>query len=182
MVFDMLKPQDIVVLLKLVAIDNSEWSFGSLAVELAMSPSEVHAACKRAVEAKLATKQSGKVIPLHQNLKSFIVNGLPYVFYPVRGELTRGMPTGYGAEPLASLMAGDSEPVPVWPDPKGTVRGMTLEPIFKSVPKAARNDQKLYELLVLVDAIRAGNAREKKIAIDLLEKEFEYEKGAKPEY
>ncbi len=168
----MLKPQDILVLLKLVAIDNGEWSFGGLAVELGMSSSEVHAACNRALEAKLAIKQSGKVIPLRQNLKSFIVNGLPFVFYPVRGELVRGMPTGHGAEPLASIMVADNDPVPVWPDPEGTVRGMTLEPLFRSAPMAARNDQKLYELLVLVDAIRAGNARERKIAIELLEKEL----------
>lgn len=172
MVFSMLKPQDILVLLKLVAIDNSEWSFNGLAVELGMSPSEVHAACNRALEAKLATKQFGKVIPLRQNLKSFIVNGLPFVFYPVRGELVRGMPTGHGAEPLASLMAGDGEPVPVWPDPEGRVRGMSFKPLFKAVPKAAKRDPKLYELLVLVDAIRAGNARERKLAIDLLEKEL----------
>jgi hypothetical protein len=134
------------------------------------------------VSAKLGIKQHDKTVPLIRNLKDFIIHGLPYVFYPVRGELTRGMPTMHGAEPLASEMVADSEPVPVWPDSKGTVRGMTLEPIFKSVPEAARNDQKLYKLLVLVDAIRAGNAREKKIAMDLLEKEFNYEKGAKPEY
>lgn len=168
----MLKPQDILVLLKLVAIDNGEWSFGGLAVELGMSSSEVHAACNRALEAKLAIKQSGKVIPLRQNLKSFIVNGLPFVFYPVRGELVRGMPTGHGAEPLAKLMGEDGEPVPVWPDPEGSVRGISFKPLFKAVPKAAKKDQKLYKLLVLVDAIRAGNTRERKIAIDLLEKEL----------
>ena len=178
----MLKPQDVVVMLKLHAIGRREWSYNSLAVELGMSPSQVLYACQRAVSAKLGIKQHDKVVPLVRNLKDFIIHGLPYVFYPVRGELTRGMPTIHGAEPLASIIVADNEPVPVWPDPKGSVRGMTLEPIFKSAPEAARNDKKLYELLVLVDAIRAGNAREKKIAMDLLEKEFNYEKGAKPEY
>lgn len=172
MVEPMLKPQDVLVMLKLFAIGDREWSYNTLALELGMSPSQVLYACQRAVVAKLAVKNGEKVVPHLQNLKSFIVNGLPFVFYPVRGELVRGMPTGHGAEPLASIMVADNDPVPVWPDPKGTVRGMTLEPLFRSVPEAARNDQKLYELLVLVDAIRSGNARERKIAIDLLGKEL----------
>ena len=40
------------------------------------------------------------------------------------------------------------------------------ELLYKSVPKAAARDFKLYELLVLVDAIRDGRAREKKIAVN----------------
>lgn len=178
----MLKPQDVVVMLKLHVIGEREWSYNSLAVELGMSPSQVLYACQRAVSAKLGIKEHDKTVPLIRNLKDFIIHGLPYVFYPVRGELTRGMPTMHGAEPLASEVVADGEPIPVWPDSRGTVRGMTLEPIFKSVPEAARNDQRLYELLVLVDAIRAGNTRERKIAMDLLEKEFDYDKDAEPEY
>ena len=36
---------------------------------------------------------------------------------------------------------------------------------YSSVPAACRVDPKLYELLALVDAIRDGRARERKIAI-----------------
>jgi hypothetical protein len=39
----MLKPQDILFLLKLIAIGEKTWSYNSLAIELGMSPSEVHA-------------------------------------------------------------------------------------------------------------------------------------------
>jgi DNA-binding NarL/FixJ family response regulator len=39
-----------------------------------------------------------------------------------------------------------------------------LAPLYPSVPSAARRDARLYELLVLVDAIRAGQAREREIA------------------
>jgi hypothetical protein len=38
------------------------------------------------------------------------------------------------------------------------------------VPDAARSDPKLYELLALVDAIRVGRARERKLAESELEK------------
>jgi len=52
-----------------------------------------------------------------------------------------------------------------WPDPMGETRGSSFSPLYKSVPKAARNDKALYELLVLVDAIRGGRARERELAI-----------------
>lgn len=41
---------------------------------------------------------------------------------------------------------------------------------FVSVPSAVKIDSKLHELLALVDAIRAGRAREKEIAITELKK------------
>ncbi|HED18008.1 MAG TPA: hypothetical protein ENI74_00695 [Gammaproteobacteria bacterium] len=83
---------------------------------------------------------------------------------PERGDMTRGMLTGYAGPPLRDLFVSSSEPPPVWPDPEGGVRGIAFSPLYKSAPKAARVDPKLYELLVLVDAIRAGRARERDIA------------------
>ena len=41
---------------------------------------------------------------------------------------------------------------------------MALEPLYKTAPAAALRDPTLYELLALVDAIRDGRARERKIA------------------
>ena len=56
------------------------------------------------------------------------------------------------------------------PDPEGEVRGMAFSPLYKSVPKATQLDPKLYELLVLVDAIRSGQARKRDFAIKELKK------------
>jgi hypothetical protein len=42
--------------------------------------------------------------------------------------------------------------------------GIALEPLYKTVPEASLRDPSLYELLALVDAIRDGRARERKIA------------------
>ena len=70
-------------------------------------------------------------------------------------------------------MSASSEPVPVWPDPQGELRGASFTPLYKSVPKAARADPQLYELLVLVDAIRGGRAREREIAIKELTNRLE---------
>jgi hypothetical protein len=39
-----------------------------------------------------------------------------------------------------------------------------LKPLHPAVPDAARRDNRLWELLALVDAIRIGNARERNLA------------------
>jgi len=160
-----LKPQDILVLLKLVALREKYWSYNKLAIELGMSPAEVHAAARRAQAAHLAVRKGGRLVPNPGNLGEFLVHGLRYVFVPEWGEITRGMPTLYAAPPLRDVIAASSEPVPVWPDPDGEARGSSFTPLYKSVPRAARADPALYELLVLVDAIRGGRARERDIAI-----------------
>ena len=159
-----LKPQDVLFLLKLVAIDKKQWSFNSLAVELGMSPSEVHAAAKRVLLARLAVKKDGSIEPDKRNLEEFLLHGIQYVFVPERSGLIRGMPTAHAAEPLVNEFIEDVEPPPVWPDPEGEVRGESFSPLYKSVPVAARNDQELYMLLALIDAIRGGRAREREMA------------------
>jgi len=159
-----LKPQDIVVMLKLVAIKEAQWTYNQLAVELGMSPSEVHAAVKRALRVHLAVSISDNIQVNRSALEEFIIHGIKYVFMPERGEMTCGIPTIYAVDPLKALLSGTDEPQPVWPDPMGEARGSSFSPLYKSVPKAARNDKALYELLVLVDAIRGGRARERELA------------------
>lgn len=160
-----LKPQDIVILLKLVAIGPRSWTYVSLAVDLGVSPSQVHAAVRRAVAAQLALRTYDGVVPNVRNLEEFLVHGLKYVFAPERGSLTRGIPTGYAAPPLRGHFVSSDEPLPVWPDPEGGVRGISFSPLFKTAPFAAQKDAVLYELLALVDALRGGRARERDIAI-----------------
>ena len=46
------------------------------------------------------------------------------------------------------------------PDPMGNSRGLIVEPLHPNVPKAAKKDSYLYELLALVDALRIGGPRE----------------------
>lgn len=163
-----LKPQDVVLLLKLLPERQSPRSYNALAVELAMSPSEVYGAAKRALAAHLGVRHERRVIPQMRNLEEFLVHGIKYVFVPERGGLTRGMPTAVAAPPLANVFGSSNEPPPVWPDAEGEVRGESFSPLYRSVPSAARRDARLYELLALVDAIRGGRARERKIAVNKL--------------
>lgn len=160
-----LKPQDLIVALKLVSLDGEKPSYTRLAHELALSPSEAHAAVQRAIQGGLL---DAKRRPNRRALLDFILHGVRAAFFPKRGSVTRGMPTAHAALPLSEEIVGDDLP-PVWPDPEGTVRGETLEPLYRTAPTAARNDPKLYELLALVDAIRIGRARERALAEKHLE-------------
>ena len=74
------------------------------------------------------------------------------------------MPTAYAAPPLNEQIADSDDLPPVWPDAQGDVRGVTFEPLHKTAPAAARRDPVLYELLALVDALREGRIRERRIA------------------
>ena len=165
-----LKPQDICVLLKIVALEGTPWSYSQLAYELGMSASEVHAGVKRAAEASLMRLEEGWGTPDPGALEELLVHGLKYVFVPVRGGLARGIPTSFAAPGLSALpgletvLVRPDEPPPVWPDDEGEVRGYEFSPLYKSVPFAARRDAKLYELLALVDAIRGGSIEEREAA------------------
>lgn len=159
-----LKPQDVVLLLKLVAQPGVSWTYPGLAQELVLSASEVHAAIRRAHQAHLATEPTASARPVRAALKEFLLHGVRYVFAPDRGNITRGMPTGYAAPPLSRKIAAGSEPPPVWPFERGEARGYAFSPLYRSVPQAAQRDPALYELLALVDAIRDGRARERALA------------------
>lgn len=165
-----LKPQDVLVMLKLVALGQRTWSYLWLAEDLGMSPSQLHSAVRRALAAQLAVKSEVVITPHIRNLEEFLVHGLRYAFVAEIGRLSRGMPTSYAAPPLAKHFAESAEPPPVWPDPEGTVRGVAFSPLYKLAPQAARRDPALYELLALVDAIRGGRARERSLAIKELGK------------
>lgn len=170
-----LKAQDVVLLLKLVAVDSHEWSFARLGKALAMSTSHAFESAMRAQSAKLLTiskappsppKARGVIFePNRTNLKEFLIHGVKYSFAAERGPITRGMPTAEGTSPLREYFSNSSALPPVWPYAKGSTRGTTFSPLYDNVPEAASLDPKLYELLALVDAIREGRAREREIAI-----------------
>jgi DNA-binding Lrp family transcriptional regulator len=167
-----LKPQDIYVTLKIVAAGNRA-PYAQLAGELGMSPSEVHASVKRAQIARLLHGPNMENRPNFSALEEFLVHGLRYAFPADRGEFTRGVPTSYAAEPLRSAISQGNEPIPVWPCPQGSVRGVAFEPLYKSAPIAAVRDPAFYEYLALADALRDGRVRERKYSEQELHRRFQ---------
>lgn len=79
------------------------------------------------------------------------------------GPIVIGIPTAHSAPPLKDIISSGENYV--CPFGKGTVRGQSVTTLYSSVTKAVQNDLKLYELLVLIEALRVGRAREKEIAI-----------------
>lgn len=174
-----LHPQDVVVVLKLVASRNAskKWTYAELSKDLFTSVSQVFQSVRRAEEARLLnapiitpssdSEENGRVFlwPNNNHLKEFLIHGVKYAFPVQRGGPTRGLPTAEAAAPLSAYFPKDFALPPVWPDPTAPFRGIAFSPLYKNVPQAAMSDPKLYELLALVDAIREGRSREREIAV-----------------
>ena len=168
-----LRPQDVVVLLRLSLGQGPAPTYAALAKELKLTASEIHAGVERAIAAQLLRKDAaGKPVVLLEPLRLFVQHGLRYCFPATRGEVSRGMPTSYAAAPMLALIVQPNEIPPVWPHKAGTVRGAAFYPLYPTVPEAALMNAALYELLVLVDAVRGGSQRERALAIAELDKRW----------
>src|SRR5436309_4557051 len=100
-----LHPQDVVVVLKLIARrDRSRrWTYAELGKDLLMSASQVFRSVGRAEAARLLSAPSIPEIkqelpltwmfPNNSNLKEFLIHGVKYSFPVERGGPTRGTPT-----------------------------------------------------------------------------------------
>ena len=160
-----MKPQDVVVALSMFVPDMPS-SYADRGKCLWMSASEVHAAEKRLATARLLEPQS-RAINREVFIK-FLVHGVPYAFAVSPAEITRGIPTAWAAPALRERFAASNQMPPVWPDPEGNVQGSAVKPLYRSVPKVAQAYPELYTLLALVDALRIGRARERKMAEEAL--------------
>jgi len=164
-----LKPQDVVLLLKMVSDNNPSWNQKPMAESLGLSQSEVSEAVARCKFSGLLAPD-GKTV-MRTAFIEFLHFGLRYVFPQQPGAIVRGIPTSHSAAPLNAVI--QSNEMYVWPYGKGTVRGHSIIPLYPTVPVAALNDIKLHELLALTDALRVGRAREKEIALVELKKRFD---------
>lgn len=171
-----LKPQDLIVAVKL-AVSGAHTSYSSLAASLGLNASEVHTAVQRAVQAQLlvdtthdALAKNSKLgnIRVHrQNLLEFVLHGAKYAFPPEKISITVGVPTSHSAPVFSGVFAPGSDDW-VWPYAQGTHKGAGLVPLHPCVPVAALLDTQLYAALALLDALRVGRARERKMALDKL--------------
>ena len=161
-----MKPQDIVLLLKIISIDDNSWNQSSVAAELGISQAEISESVARSKNSGLLDAK-GKTV-MKYALAEFLQYGIRYVFPSKPGAVVRGIPTAHSASPLN----GEIESIEqyVWAYAKGKARGQSIEPLYPSVPEAALKDEKLYELLAITDAIRVGRSREKEIAVEYLKK------------
>ncbi len=161
-----MKPQDIVILLKIIAMDNGNWQQKPVAEALIMSQSEISQSVARMQYAGLLFENGKKV--MRSAFLEFLQHGISYVFPQKPGAMVRGIPTAHSALPLNKIIL--SQENYVWPSAKGKIRGQSIIPLFPTVPDAAVKDSQLHELLSLVDALRIGKVRERNLALTELTK------------
>jgi hypothetical protein len=177
-----MRPQDVVVILKLIAQRPSIKEEGeakinlkaiinnqnkTIAKNLQMSEAEISESLRRSEYAGLIADKANKKVNQKAFLE-FLIYGIKYVFPTHPGAMVRGVPTAHSALPIKDKIISDE--LFVWQHPNGTVRGQAIEPLYHTVPKIIEEDPKLYELLALVDSIRTGTSRINNIATKELEK------------
>jgi hypothetical protein len=162
-----MRPQDIAILLKIIAKDGKSWQNKDLAAELFLSPAEISLSLSRSDIGGLIDYAGSKTV-YRQSLMEFIEHGLRYVFPAGPGTFVNGLYTAHSHPFMQKQFS--SEMNYVWPDPRGEVRGLAIKPLYKEQVKAAQLDPDLYLMLSLLDVIRVGRVRETKVAIEELKK------------
>ncbi len=154
------------MLLQLLRHRAGDWTVRSLAHELHI-PS---ASMQRSLERLGATPayDSGRRRVSVSGCMELFEHALRFLAPARRGGETRGLATAWAVPPLSQHLAPVDELPPVWPDAFGEQRGLELQPLHSSAIRLARADPEMYELLALIDALRAGDARTRGLAAELL--------------
>lgn len=169
----MLGPVDVLVLLKLIAKGDEPWTQMQIASELSLSQSVVNRSLKNADRMGLYWPAKKRVNG--RSLGDALIHGARYFLAPTLGSEVRGLGTAWVVPPLSNELASADAMPPVWKDPMGDRRGMEIQPLHSNVPSAVRVDDRLYQLLALLDAIRIGGSRERSVASRLLKARLEGE-------
>src|ERR1700721_3933334 len=136
----MLRPLDVVVMLKL-SLENSERALSlRLAQELSLYPAEVYASVKRARASHLLQGPDLGDRLNRSSLLEFLNHGIRYAFPAEIGPPTRGVPTSYAALPLSKTIADAGELPPVCPYADGKVGGTSFAPLHQNVPQPDLED------------------------------------------
>lgn len=173
----MLKSQDCVVLIKLLANIGNDLSQRQLSAALGISLAEVNAGIKRLEEAGLLRKdKQGKLFPNVHAAEEFLIHSIKFLFPVKLGEYTRGTPAAIAAPIFRDKIALGNDPIPVWPDAMGEERGVALLPIHPNLSRTIRAnpDSAFHELLVLIDVMRSGRPRERNLAAALLKEKLNH--------
>jgi hypothetical protein len=162
----MVRSGDIYVLSGLL-VEDPGWTYRSLADRLHVPHPVVQRALSRAQHAGLYSAERRKVHAA--NFEEFAVHALRFVVPTQLGPLVPGVLAAWAVEPMASAIRSSGEEAPpVWPVAQGSVRGQGLEPLQPAAPAAVQDWSELSQILALLDSLRAGDLRVRRVAEDLL--------------
>lgn len=142
-------------------------TYAAMARALHMSPSQLFQSVRRCAWAHLRVPAMSGArtiqVPQRENLIEFAIHGVKYAFPAERRDIQRGLPTIRGAPIFRGEFGVPAEAI-VWPDSTGAARGVSLLPLHRIVPLVAKVNPAFYNAMALVDALRAGDSRERKFA------------------
>jgi hypothetical protein len=170
-----MRPQDVAILLKIVAINEQQWQLVGLSNLLHISISEISESLNRSRLANLIDHKKKKVNK--ENFLEFLIHGVRYVFPQQPGSMARGVATAHSHPLIKKKFI--SELNYIWPYSKGETLGLIIEPFYPNQVEAVKADPLFHKLLALIDLIRVGKVREVKYAISELQKIFSDESSHK---
>lgn len=158
-----LEPVDLLVAMKIAAAAEIRLSPRELAEQLGVPESAVMQSMQRLTALKIVRPEESGWRINRLAFRDLMEHGVRWIAPGEVGDFDLGLPTSHMAEPLASHLRSDPDPL-VMPLPHGPVRGRAVTPIHPMAPRAATKDEKLYRLLVIADAFRIGRARDREVA------------------
>jgi hypothetical protein len=164
----MLKPQDLLVAALLGR--HPAQHFEPLAMASGLSLSEAHSAVRRLQASDLVAPDRSLNMTL---FLGFLESGARFVWPQRLLGPAFGLPTA-GAAPVLGPKRLEYSDLPlVWSvdaeasprSERAIIRGIILEPLYKSMPRAALRDDDVYALAALLEAARSKSARERTSAV-----------------
>lgn len=157
---------DIVVALDLAERRTGAWTVRAVAADLGVASGTVQRAVARLAATPVVDAGTRRVNRIE--LEHLLIDAVRFIFPAHLGAETRGVPTAWGADPLRDEIDPGAAGVPVWPSPTGDVRGFAVEPLHPAALALRDARPSIYERLVLIDALRIGDARVRGVAAQLL--------------
>ncbi len=159
----MIQPADIYILAGVIANESEKWTLRELAGKLFVDHTLVHRALRRAEASDLYS--SSKKMVHRPNFEELLVHGGRFLAPARPGALVPGVPAAWAAEPMRSLIhEASSDPPLVWPSPESRIRGQSLRPLHPACVEAVATFPSLGELMSVIDSLRAGDLRVRRVA------------------
>ena len=153
---------DIAAALRLAQVPEA--TYQRLADDLGVSLSQAHSSVGRLHSSRLLLAGRRRVNA--HALLEFLEHGVQYAFPAIVGGEARGVATAYAAPALVEELVVD-QPM-VWPSGGGDAFGPSIDPLYPQAVTLPQRCPELYGALALVDALRVGRVRERKLAADAL--------------
>ena len=122
-----MRPQDVVILLKIIALNTEVWQNKHLSEQLYISASEVSESLNRSALAGLISDDKRRVYI--NALFEFLQYGLQYVFPTAAGAMVNGIYTAHSHPFIKSHFK--SEMNYVWRYERSKVCGLMIEPLYE---------------------------------------------------